>query len=76
MDKKGSDTTLCQLRGIRGAGAQDKLLYLPTDCMKSIADSSGNTKLVKPKLERLKRRIDEVLPSILVYYLVVGNEGQ
>lgn len=46
------------------------------DCVESSTDSNGNAKLVKPKLERSKTRIDGVIASIMSYNTAVENEGQ
>lgn len=46
------------------------------DCVESSTDTNGNAKLVKPKLERSKTRIDGVIASIMSYNTAVDNEGQ
>jgi len=46
------------------------------DCVESSTDTNGNAKLVKPKLERSKTRIDGVISSIMSFNTAVDNEGQ
>lgn len=45
------------------------------DCVESQTDTNGNVKLIKPKLERSKARIDGVIASIMSFNTAVENEG-
>jgi phage terminase large subunit-like protein len=63
------------LTGMITSGGNPIMTWM-MDCVESSTDTNGNAKLVKPKLERSKTRIDGVISSIMSFNTAVDNEGQ
>jgi phage terminase large subunit-like protein len=63
------------LTGMIASGGNPIMTWM-MDCVESSTDTNGNAKLVKPKLERSKTRIDGVISSIMSFNTAVDNEGQ
>ena len=63
------------LTGMITSGGNPIMTWM-MDCVDSFTDSNGNVKLIKPKLERTKTRIDGVIASIMSFNTAVDNEGQ